>query len=171
MAPLEPGATAHTNSLPFALFSGQIVLVAGLTTHLLLTARRAARSLPPSTVTRKQEPTRRRHAAVFSILALLSLLSVTIYAVAWRVFSYFQWLEKGNHERAPGGLWAGRYGAGEEGAGRWYLGDWTSDIDLFRESDALAVLNPAGFVYTAQHYITLVAAAIFIGVEGERCTI
>ncbi|KAF2799715.1 hypothetical protein K505DRAFT_321021 [Melanomma pulvis-pyrius CBS 109.77] len=168
MAPLEPGATAHTNSLPFALFSGQIVLVAGLTTHLLLTARRAARSLPPSTVTRTQEPTRRRHVAVFSVLALLSLASVTTFAVAWRVLSYVTWAETGNHEGTPGGLWTGNYGTGAEGVGRWHLGDWTSDIDLFRASDAVAVGTPEGFLYTAQHFVGLTAMAIFVGVEGHR---
>jgi hypothetical protein len=167
MAPLEPGATAHTNSLPFALFSGQILLVAGLTTHVLLTARRAAKSLPPPTVTRSQQPARRRHVAIFSVLALLSLASVTTFAVMWRAASYVQWVHTGSHAKSPGGIWSGNYGTGDNGVGRWYLGDWVSDVDLFRASDAVSVSTPEGFVYTAQHFVGLAAASMFYGVEGK----
>ncbi|KAF2874091.1 hypothetical protein BDV95DRAFT_675511 [Massariosphaeria phaeospora] len=167
MAPLEPDATARNNTLPLALFSGQILLVAGLTTHVLTTARRAASSLPPSAATRSQQPARRRHATVFSVLALLSLLSVTTFAVMWRVVSYLDWAEKGNHE-TPGNLWAGWYGTGDEGVGRWRLGDWTSDVDLVRDTEALAVQRREGFVYTIQHFVGLLASAMFIGIEGHR---
>ncbi|KAF2183772.1 hypothetical protein K469DRAFT_689896 [Zopfia rhizophila CBS 207.26] len=167
MAPLDPNATARSNTIPLLTFSGQVLAIAGLTTHVLLTIRRAARALPPSTSTRAQNPVRRRHVAVFAILSLLSLASVTTFSVAWRVLSYFEWAEKGNHE-TPGSLWSGWYGTGDEGVGRWRLGDWTRDIDLVQEADAVAISTPEGFLWASQYVIGLVASAIFIGVEGHK---
>lgn len=55
--------------------------------------------------------------------------------------------------------------------GRWYLGDWVSDVDLFRASDAVSVSTPEGFVYTAQHFVGLAAASIFYGVEGKSSVV
>ncbi|KAF1364387.1 hypothetical protein EJ07DRAFT_162175 [Lizonia empirigonia] len=162
MAPVETHAAAHSNNLPVVLFGGQTLLVAGLSAHVLLTTRRAARALPPATRTRAQNNVRRRHARIFSALALLALVGVTAFAVAWRVVSYVQWAELGSHD-APGSLWHGWYGTGN-----WLLGDWIRDVDLARESDAVAVLAPEGFYYTAQHFVALVASAVFIGVEGHR---
>ncbi|KAF2466425.1 uncharacterized protein BDR25DRAFT_237538 [Lindgomyces ingoldianus] len=170
MAPLDPDVTARTNTIPLATFSGQVLLVACLATNILLTIRRAARALPPPSSTRAQEPVRRRNVAVFSVLALLSLASVTTFAVAWRVLSYFDWAEKGNHE-TPGSLWTGWYGTGDEGVSRWRLGDWVRDIDLAREADGLAVNSPEGFLYTSQQFVGLVAASIFMGVEGRKRTL
>ncbi|KAF2259360.1 hypothetical protein CC78DRAFT_621153 [Lojkania enalia] len=167
MAPLDPNATARSNTLPLALFGGHILLVAGLTAHLLLTVRRAARTLPPPSSTRSQEPVRRRHVTVFSVLALLALASVTTFSVLWRVISYVDWAEKGNYD-TPGSLWTGWYGTGEDGVGSWRLGDWISDINLARESDALAVSTPEGFLYLAQHFSALASIAVFFGVEGKR---
>ncbi|KAJ4376529.1 hypothetical protein N0V86_006642 [Didymella sp. IMI 355093] len=167
MAPVETDAASRSNNLPILLFGGQTLLVAGLTAHVLLTTRRAAKTLPPATRTRSQNDIRRRHARVFSAIALLSLASVTTFAVIFRVISYVQWAELGNRP-TPGSLWQGWYGTGEEGIGNWHLGDWTRDIDLVRESDAVAVLKPEGFFYTAQHFMGLLAASIFIGVEGHR---
>ncbi|CAO2652573.1 Nn.00g008560.m01.CDS01 [Neocucurbitaria sp. VM-36] len=165
MAPVDSVAATGSNSLPIALFGGQILLVSGLTAHVLLTARRAAKSLPPSTRTRSQDPVRRRHAITFSVLAFLSLASVTMFAIIWRVFSYVKWAEHSNHE-TPGSLWSGWYGTGE--AERWHLGDWITDIDLLREADAVAVMNPDGFLYTSQYFVGLLATSIFMGVEGHR---
>ncbi|KAF1922468.1 uncharacterized protein M421DRAFT_426867 [Didymella exigua CBS 183.55] len=167
MAPVETDAAARSNNLPVLLFGGQTLLVAALTAHVLLTARRAAQTLPPATRTRSQNHVRRRHARVFSALALLSLASVATFAVVFRVISYVQWAELGSRP-TPGSLWQGWYGTGEHGVGAWHLGDWARDVDLVRESDAVAVLNPAGFFYTAQHFTALLAASIFIGVEGHR---
>src|SRR5687767_13760729 len=106
MAPLDPDVVAKSNILPLAQYAAQVLLVAGTTTRILFTIRGAARSLPPSAATRAQQSTRRQNAAVFSVLALLSIASVTTFAVAWRLLSYFEWAEKGNHE-APGTLWTG----------------------------------------------------------------
>lgn len=167
MAPVETDAASRSNNLPILIFGGQTLLVAGLTAHVLLTTRRAARALPPSTRTRLQNETRRRHARIFSAIALLSLVSVTTFAVIWRVMSYVQWAELGNH-KTPGSLWQGWYGTGEDGVGNWHLGDWIKDIDLVKESDTLAVLKPEGFYYTAQHFVGLLASAIFIGIQGHR---
>lgn len=167
MAPVETHAAAHSNNLPVVLFGGQTLLVAGLSAHVLLTTRRAARALPPATRTRAQNDVRRRHARLFSALALLALAGVTAFAVAWRVVSYVQWAELGSHD-TPGSLWHGWYASGEAGVGNWLLGDWIRDVDLARESDAVAVLAPEGFYYTAQHFVALLASAIFIGVEGHR---
>lgn len=167
MAPVETDAASRSNNLPILLFGGQTLIVAGLTAHVLLTTRRAAKTLPPATRTRSQNDIRRRHARVFSAIALLSLASVATFAVIFRVISYVQWAELGNRP-TPGSLWQGWYGTGEEGIGNWHLGDWTRDIDLVRESDAVAVLKPEGFFYTAQHFMGLLAASIFIGVEGHR---
>ena len=167
MAPVETDAASRSNNLPILLFGGQTLLVAGLTAHVLLTTRRAARALPPSARTRSQNDLRRRHARIFSAIALLSLASATTFSLVWRAISYVQWAELGNHE-TPGSLWQGWYGTGEKGVGNWHLGDWIKDIDLVREADAVAILKPEGFYYTAQHFMGLLASAIFVGVEGHR---
>lgn len=166
MAPLDPDVIHRSNTLPLALFGGQIALVAGLTTHILRTIYRAARSLPPAAATRAQEPVRRRNVAVFSTLALLSIASVTTFAVAWRVLSYFEWADKGSYE-SPGSLWTGWYGTGDEGVGRWRLGDWWGDVDMIEEFDARIMAAPEAFLYMYQHFCGLTAAAIFFGVEGK----
>ena len=167
MAPLDPAATSRPNTLPIAIFGAHALVVAGLTAHIFFAVRRAARSLPPPSSTRSQEPVRRRHVAMFAFLALASLASVTTFAVVWRVVSYFNWAEKSN-DQTPGSIWNGWYGTGDEGVGRWRLGDWISDIDLLREVDLVAVGTPEGFLYTSQHFVALATAAIFIGVEGHR---
>ncbi|KAF2642193.1 hypothetical protein P280DRAFT_479410 [Massarina eburnea CBS 473.64] len=167
MAPLEPDATARSNILPISLFAGQVLLVVGLTTKVLVTARRAAKSLPPPATTRAQEPFRRRHAIVFSVLALLSLASVTVFAVTWRALSYLEWADLREYE-TPNSLWTGWYGTGETGLGSWYLGDWLSDKNLIVESDAVAVAKPEAFLYTTEHFAALLANSIFMGVEGHR---
>jgi hypothetical protein len=167
MAPVETNAASRSNNLPILIFGGQTLLVAGLTAHVLLTTRRAAKLLPPSTRTRSQNDARRRHARIFSAIALLSLASVTTFSVVWRVMSYVQWAELGEH-KTPGSLWQGWYGTGDDGVGNWRLGDWIKDVSLARESDAVAVVKPEGFYYTAQHFSGLLASSIFIGVEGHR---
>ena len=166
MAPLDPNTVSKSNALPVALLSTQAVLVAAATTHVLRNIRRAARSLPPTTGTRAQEPVRRRNVAIFSTLALLALASVTTFSVAWRVLSYFEWAEKGNYD-APGSLWTGWYGTGEEGVGRWRLGDWWSDVDLPTDTDIVAVASPEGLLYTGQHLVGLATSAMFMGIEGK----
>jgi hypothetical protein len=50
------------------------------------------------------------------------------------------------------------------------LGDWIKDIDLQKESDIVAVSTAEGFLYTTQHFIGLMAASIFFGVEGKNAT-
>lgn len=163
MAPVEIDAATRSNSLPIALFGGQILLVTGLTTHVLLTARRAAKALPPSTSTRSQDPVRRRHAITFTIIAFLSLLSVTTFAALWRALSYVNWAEHANHG-TPGNIWSGWYGTGDDE--HWHLGDWLTDIDLLHESDLVGVMKPEGFLYTSQYFVGLLASSVFIGVEG-----
>ena len=165
MAPVETDAATRSNSLPVALFGGQILLVSGLTAYVLFTARRAAQAQPPSTRTRTQYPARRRHAVIFSVLAFLSLASVTTFAVLWRAISYVQWAEHAHHQ-TPGGIWSGWYGTGE-GEG-WHLGDWITDIDLLHESDAIAIRKPEGFLYTSQYAVGLLATSIFMGVQGKH---
>ncbi|KAF1980303.1 hypothetical protein BU23DRAFT_443850 [Bimuria novae-zelandiae CBS 107.79] len=167
MAPLEPSATAQSNRLPFALFAGQTALVAFLTTNVLLKTRQAARTLPPTSMTRAQVDSRRNHAIIFFILAFLSLASVTTFAVVWRAVSYLDWAHIGGHEM-PGSIWSGWYGTGEAGVGRWRLGDWLSDTDLIRASDEVGVAKPEAFIYTTQHFVALIANAIFMGVEAGR---
>jgi hypothetical protein len=166
MAPVDPDAVGHSNTLPLAVFSGQVLLVAGLTGNILRTIYRSARSLPPATATRAQQSARLRNAAIFSTLAFLSLASVSTFAVAWRVLSYFEWAQKGNHE-IPGTIWSGYYGTGDKGVGRWRLGDWWSDIDRIEESAARVLAAPESFLYLYQHFCGVTAAAIFFGVEGK----
>ncbi|KAF1998415.1 hypothetical protein P154DRAFT_251698 [Amniculicola lignicola CBS 123094] len=167
MAPVEPSALSRANTLPLVTFAAHIAVVAALTGHVLVAVRRAARSLPASSSTRTQQTARRRHAAVFAALALLSLAAVTTFGVAWRVLSYFEWAELGNHE-VPNGLWTGWYGTGQDGVGNWKLGDWTADVDLLRYNDLTVVGEPEGFLYTCQHFVGLAAASIFMGIEGHR---
>ncbi|KAF2995258.1 hypothetical protein E8E13_003675 [Curvularia kusanoi] len=167
MAPVETDAAARSNNTPILLFGGQALLVASLTGYVLTTTRRAAKSLPPSTRTRTQSDLRRRHARVFSAIALLSLASVTAFSVIWRVMSYVEWAELGEH-KTPGSLWQGWYGTGDEGVGNWHLGDWIMDTDLLKESDDVTIRRPEGFFTTAQHFMGLLASSIFIGVEGHR---
>jgi hypothetical protein len=162
MAPVEPEASARNNMFAYAPFGGQIALVVGLTAHVLLVARRAAKSLPPTTLTRSQQPLRRRHAFLFSTLAALSLASVTTFAVLWRAISYVDWVHSGT-ANAPNALHTGAYGTTD---GRYYLGDWIYDIDLQEQSDQVAVRTPEGFIYTSQHFVGLLASSIFFGIEG-----
>ena len=103
----------------------------------------------------------------FSIIALLSLLSVGSFAFLWRAISYVRWAEHNKHD-IPGSLWGGPYGTGEE---RWYLGDWIADIDLVREFDAVGIMKPEGFLYTSQYFVGLIASAIFMGAEGMFCAV
>jgi len=165
MAPVETDAATRSNSLPIALFGGQILLVTALTAHVLFTARRAAKSLPPSTRTRSQDQVRRRHAITFSVLAFLSLAAVSTFAFIWRFISYARWAHN-EHYELPGTLWGGWYGPGT--APRWHLGDWISDIDLVREFDMVGIKKPEGFLYTSQYFVGLIAGAIFMGAEGRR---
>jgi hypothetical protein len=129
----------------------------------LYVARRAAKSLPPTTTTRAQQPMRRGYAIFFSLLAALSLASVATFAIHWRAISYVAWAES---RHSPSGA---RTGWNDEG--RWYFGDWIMDIDLRKEADKVAIASPEGFVYTVQHFIGLLASAIFFGVEGENAAI
>ncbi|KAF1939916.1 hypothetical protein EJ02DRAFT_435997 [Clathrospora elynae] len=165
MAPVDTDASTRSNSLPFALFGGQVLLVTVLSAHVLLTTRRAANSLPPSARTRAQDATRRRHAFTFSIIALLSLLSVGSFAFIWRAVSYVRWAEHGKHA-IPNSIWTGWHGTGEHG--NWHLGDWIADIDLVREFDAVGIMKPEGFLYTHQYFVGLIASSIFMGAEGRR---
>ncbi|CAE7031044.1 hypothetical protein P3342_006541 [Pyrenophora teres f. teres] len=164
MAPVDTAVSSRSNSLPIALFGGQVFLVAVLTARVLFTTWRAAKSQPPSTRTRSQDPARRRHAITFSIIALLSLLSVGSFAFLWRAISYVRWAEDNKHD-IPCTLWGGSYGTDEA---RWYLGDWIADIDLVREFDAVGIMKPEGFLYTSQYLVGLIASAIFMGAEGRR---
>jgi len=164
MAPVDTAVSSRSNSLPIALFGGQVFLVAVLTARVLFTTWRAAKAQPPSTRTRSQDPARRRHAITFSIIALLSLVSVGSFAFLWRAISYVRWAEHHKHN-IPGSLWSGSYGTSE---GRWHLGDWIADIDLVREFDAVGIMKPEGFLYTSQYFVGLIASAIFMGAEGRR---
>lgn len=164
MAPVEGAAAARNNVFAYAPFGGHIALVVGLTAHVLLVARRAAKSLPPTTSTRSQQPLRRRHAIIFSSLAALSLASVTTFAFIWRAISYVDWAHSGA-SNAPNSLHSGPYGTDTDS--HWYLGDWVYDIDLQKESDKIAVTTPEGFLYTSQHFVGLLAASIFFGIEGR----
>lgn len=152
MAPVEPEAAARNNIFAYAPFGGHIALVVGLTAHVLLVARRAAKSLPPTSSTRSQQPLRRRYAIVFSTLAALSLASVTTFAVIWRAMSYVDWLQTGTTDSKDG---------------RWYLGDWVYDVDLHAQSDAVALSQPEGFLYTCQHFVGLLASSVFFGIQGK----
>ncbi|KAF1914657.1 hypothetical protein BDU57DRAFT_454824 [Ampelomyces quisqualis] len=165
MAPIEGDAHARNNVFAYAPFGGHLALVVGLTAHVLRVARRAAKALPPASSTRSQQPLRRRHAALFSTLAALSLASVALFAVMWRAISYVDWAQSGA-ATAPNALYLGDYGTGADG--RWYLGDWIKDIDLQKESDVVAVSTAEGFLYTTQHFIGLMAASVFFGAEGHR---
>ncbi|CBX99662.1 hypothetical protein IAQ61_005086 [Plenodomus lingam] len=162
MAPVE---NAKSNSLPIAIFGGQIVLVTVLTANVLLQARRAAKSLSPSTRTRLQNSIRRRNAIVFSLLAAVSLASVGSFAFIWRAISYVRWAEN-KHYDTPNSILNGWSATGTEA--RWHLGDWISDIDLVREFDSVGIMKPEGFLYTSQYFVGLLAAAIFMGAEGRR---
>ncbi|KAG9191958.1 hypothetical protein G6011_10692 [Alternaria panax] len=162
MAPVDTVASTRSNSLPIALFGGQVLAVTVLTARVLLTARRAAKSQPPSTRTRSQDLARRRHAIAFSVVALLSLLSVAGFAFLWRAISYVRWAGENKHD-IPGSLW---YGTGEQG--RWHLADWIADIDLVSEFDKVGIMKPEGFLYTSQYFVGLIASSIFMGAEGRR---
>jgi hypothetical protein len=155
MAPIEAEAAARNNLFAYAPLGGHVALVVGLTAHVLVVARRAAKSLPPTTSTRSQPPLRRRHAMLFSALAALSLASVTVFAVLWRAISY--------------ATWAGSPGTGVDG--RWYLGDWVQDIDLQSESDRVALFTPEGFLYTTQHFLALMVSSIFFGIQGTTISL
>jgi hypothetical protein len=165
MAPVEGAAAARNNLFAYAPFGGHIALAVGLSAHVLLVARRAAKSLPPTSSTRFQRPLRRRYAVLFSTLAALSLASVTAFGVTWRAESYDRWLKDTGASSSPNALYLGKYGTSADD--RWYFGDWILDIDLQKEWDAVAVSTPEGFIYTTQYFVGLMASSIFFGVEGE----
>ena len=50
----------------------------------------------------------------------------------------------------------------------WHLGDWITDIDLLRQSDAVTIRKPEGFLYTCQYAVGLLASSMFMGVEGSH---
>lgn len=164
MAPVEPELT-NSNTVPIALFSSQVLVVAGLTTAALYTIRRAWRTLPPSHNTRLQQVWRRRAVFVFGFLAAASLAVQTAFSVAWRVLSYQEWAHQGNYE-TPNSIWTGWYGTGEEGVGV-QLGNWMKDVDLVREADRYSVRSPRAFVWTHQLFTGLIIASIFMGIEGK----
>lgn len=168
MAPLDPDVAGRSNALPLAVFSSQILAVASLSVHILRTIYRSAKALPPSTATRAQQSTRRRNAAIFFGLSAFALASVTTFAVAWRVLSYFEWADdKSDAREAPGSLWTGWYGTGDKGVGSWRLGDWWSDVDNISKADAVVLAAPESFFYLYEHFTGITAAAIFFGVEGK----
>jgi hypothetical protein len=169
MAPVEGAAAARNNIFAYAPIGGHMALVVGLTVHVLLVARRAAKSLSPAASTRSQRPLRRRHAVLFSTLAALSLASVTAFAVTWRAESYDRWLKETGTASSPNAVYLGKYGTSADD--RWYFGDWMLDIDLQKEWDAVAVSTPEGFIYTTQYFVGLMATSIFFGVEGETSPI
>lgn len=162
MAPVESEASARSNTIPYIVFSAHVTLVIVLTLNILDTARRAARSLPPATRTRTQQPLRRVYASIFSILALLSLSSVATFSIIWRAVEYIQWAEKGKHD-FPNSLWRGWYA---NDVAHWHLRDWATDVDLVKEWSLVSVATPEGFLYTSQQYVGLLASAIFMGIEG-----
>ncbi|KAI8932822.1 hypothetical protein NX059_010305 [Plenodomus lindquistii] len=162
---MPPVENAHSNSLPIIFFGTQIlvpVLAAGVA---LDHVGRAATSLPPSSRTRAQNSTRRRHAVIFSLLATVSLATIAFFGFIWRVFSYVRWAEK-KHYKIPNSSWEGwdTTAAGPH----WHLREWISDIDLVRELDSVGIDKPEGFLYTSQYFVGLLAAAIFMGAEGRR---
>ncbi|OCK95837.1 uncharacterized protein K441DRAFT_686237 [Cenococcum geophilum 1.58] len=165
MAPVEPELT-NSNTVPIALFSSQVLVIAGLTTTALYTIRRAWRTLPPSHNTRLQQVWRRRAVFVFSFLAVASLAVQTAFSVAWRVLSYQEWARQGDYETSNG-IWTGWYGTGEEGVGV-QLGNWMKDVDLVREANRYVVQSPRAFVWTHQLFTGLIIASIFMGIEGQR---
>jgi hypothetical protein len=168
MAPVEGGAAARNNLFAYAPFGGHIALVVGLTAHVLLVARRAAKSLPPTTSTRSQQPLRRRYAVLFSTLAALSLASVTAFAVIWRAVSYARWADHTGAPTSQNALYAGGYADADE---RLYLGDWILDVNLQKEQDEVAVATQEGFLYTTQHFVGLIASSVFFGVEGKTTSV
>jgi hypothetical protein len=165
MAPVETHTTARNNIFAYAPWSGHIALVIGLTAHVLLVTRRAAKSLPPTRSTRSQQSLRRNYVIFFSLLAALSLASVTTFAVLWRAISYAQWSET-RGRGSFGGIFDGLYAKGNDA--RWYLGDWIQDPSLQKEVDNIAISTPEGFMYTSQHFIGLMASSVFFGVEGGQ---
>ncbi|OCL04411.1 hypothetical protein AOQ84DRAFT_250764, partial [Glonium stellatum] len=166
MAPVEPDLTS-SNTIPIALFSSQILLVAGLIATIFTTTRRAWRTLPPSYNTRRQQAWRRRVVLVFAGLALASLALESALAVTWRVLSYRDWARQGDLD-VPNSIWAGWYGTGEDGVGL-RLGGWMQDVDLVREAAGYAVRSPRVFVWTHQLVTGLITASIFMGIEaGQR---
>lgn len=169
MAPLDPDAVGRSNWLPLTVLGSHVGAVALLTGHIAKTIYRAARTVPPSNETRAQHSIRRRNAAIFSVLALLSLSAVTTFAVVWRMLDYFEWADRGNHASADG-IWTGWYGTGDEGVGRWRLGDWWADVNYIDDSYAEVLASPEAFLYLYQHFTGIAAAAIFFGVEGRGIT-
>jgi hypothetical protein len=135
MAPVVSDVSARNNLFAYVPFGGHIALVIALTAHVLLVARRAAKSLPPGTSTRTQEPLRRNYAILFSVIAALSLASVATFAVYWRAASYVRWIQSDAVE-SPNALWNGWYGTGDEK--RYYFGDWVKDLRLRKEADSIA---------------------------------
>jgi hypothetical protein len=162
-----PGDTPRGNLLPIVRFAGHGLIVAALGTHVAWTAYKAPTHPPLSAYRPSQLLLRGRNATAFSVLAFLSLASVSVFAFRWRALSYMNWARLHDH-KMPHSLWSGWSGAANDTVGHWRLGDWLADVDLRREADAISILTPEGFLYTTQHFIGQLVTAIFVGVEG-RC--
>jgi hypothetical protein len=161
-----PGDTPRGNLLPIVRFAGHSLIVAALSAHLVWTAHKAATHLPRSAYRRSQLTLLGRNATAFSVLAFLSLASVSAFAFRWRALSYMNWASLHDH-KIPDTLWSGWSGPVNDAVGHWRLGDWLADVHLRREADAISILTPEGFLYTTQHFIGQLVTAIFVGVQGK----
>jgi hypothetical protein len=161
-----PGDTPRGNLLPIVRFAGHGLIVVALSAHLAWTAHKAATHLSRSAYRRSQLTLRARNATAFSVLAFLSLASVSAFAFRWRALSYMNWARLYDH-KIPNSLWSGWSGAANDAVGHWRLGDWLADIDLRREADAISILTPEGFLYTTQHFIGQLVTSVFVGVQGK----
>ncbi|KAF2497162.1 hypothetical protein BU16DRAFT_459109 [Lophium mytilinum] len=168
MAPVEPDVRT-SNTLPIAIFSTQIALIASLTVVVLRTIRRAARTLPPPSSTRAQQTSRMRQVAVFATLAVLSLATVTYCTATWRIVSYLTWAQEGRFN-IPGGIWTSWYGTGasSDDAERWYLGSWLQDVGYLKEAEHLGLTVPSGAFWVDQELFGQAVAGLFMGIEGHR---
>jgi hypothetical protein len=113
-----PGDTPRGNLLPIVRFAGHGLIVAALGTHVAWTAYKAPTHPPLSAYRPSQLLLRGRNATAFSVLAFLSLASVSVFAFRWRALSYMNWARLHDH-KMPHSLWSGWSGAANDTVGHW----------------------------------------------------
>lgn len=81
-----------TSSLtPTAIVSSHVLLTVYLYVVVLRTIFRSYLALGPSSATRGREPLRRSHVKTFSVLAVVSLMVGTFFALSFSSLSYRVW--------------------------------------------------------------------------------
>lgn len=163
MAPVDPDVS-NDNSWPITIFTTRLLLTGGLLAYNVASLRRTSGALPPAHETRQQQLVRRRKVMLFAILAALSALIISYFAIAWRVLEYRTWAEEAG-DKKPYSIWRGWYGTPNDPM-ELQLGRWMQDVNLMTRGTQLQVRSPRGLYWTQMQMLGTLSWSIFVGIEG-----